>query len=353
MKRSLIALAALAASGAALAQSSVTLYGRVDLGATWQNTGDSILDGGNGASGSVANRWDIRQGSASRLGFRGTEDLGSGLKANFNLEHRFDPDVGTQSRIHPMWSQAWLGVSSRELGEVRLGRDYNPAWDVALNGDPFGTDTVGRVGIRALYAGYSSTANNGGSGFLPNRMDNLISYRTPNIMGLTGQVAYSAREGNARGNAIGFNLQYQGPQYPLYVGLAYETRTSGNDNDMWIGALGWDFGFLRLIGSYTRATVSTDSGPEFDNDNISLGLTAPLGSGIVKAAVNRFTEEDQGFGGRDQETTKFGLGYEYLLSKRTSIYTDVATSKTDDLASGGGGDGERTNAFDIGIKHNF
>ncbi len=92
IKSTALALAAVAAP--VLAQSSLTMYGRVDLGLFHQNAGTTPINAGIAPPGPGAEMWQVRQGSAGRLGFRGVEDLGGGLQANFLMEHRFASDSG-------------------------------------------------------------------------------------------------------------------------------------------------------------------------------------------------------------------------------------------------------------------
>jgi predicted porin len=132
MKKSLLVLAALGAfAGAASAQSSVTLFGILDVGARYTKNGDQKLktlstDGIN----------------SSRLGFRGVEDLGGGLKAGFWLESAVNPDAGTANSTR-FWHRRSTVSLSGGWGELRLGRDYTPQfWNLTVF-DPFGTNGVG------------------------------------------------------------------------------------------------------------------------------------------------------------------------------------------------------------------
>src|SRR5687768_14930528 len=138
MKRSLLALAVLGAfASAASAQSSVTIYGRIDQGITKGNGGTAANQGANGTS----EAWQIKQSSGSRLGFRGNEDLGGGLSAQFLIEHRFTPDNGAADAT--FWAGgSYVQLTSAAAGSVYLGRWYVPAFWVANKTDPFGWDGV-------------------------------------------------------------------------------------------------------------------------------------------------------------------------------------------------------------------
>lgn len=350
MKKSLLALAVLGAfAGAASAQSSVTLYGRVDLGIQNSNKSQFTQSGGlnssllSGAHESADAQ--MVEGGASRLGFRGVEDLGNGLKANFNLEHRFTADTGVQSGGR-QWTQSWVGLSSDSFGEVRLGRDYTPARDVAVAADPFGFETVGRAGSLHSLLGLS-----------PERFDNAISYKTPNFAGFTAKGAFSLKEENNqvpgnKENAFGVSLNYNNG--PLAIAAAYEdagTQTPAGltgaagaaETKLGLVTAAYDFGVVRPMLLVSKGTADNAAGVEIaDRTTVQLGLTAPLAGGEVKAVALRTKIED---GGADDKITKFGLGYHYFLSKRTKLYTDVGTAKQDDL--------RRRTAFDVGVSHTF
>ncbi|MDE5144470.1 porin, partial [Paenibacillus larvae] len=134
MKKSLIALAVLAASGAAMAQSSVTMFGIVDTGVTYVNhanaAGDSVY--GLTSSGSAT----------SRLGFRGTEDLGGGLKAGFWLEGEIFGDNGNANGFN-FQRRSTISLMGN-FGEVRMGRELTPSYSKVSGYDLFGQAGIGQ-----------------------------------------------------------------------------------------------------------------------------------------------------------------------------------------------------------------
>lgn len=344
MKRSLLALALFGAfAGAASAQSSVTVYGIVDLGITKQNSGTSFLAGGNGLTGTAGNRWDMRQGYASRLGFRGIEDLGGGLRAAFNIEHRFTPDNGVTGTTPGVANQFWFGRSTVSLqggfGEVLLGRDYIPAFWVALASDPFGFNTVGQLGTAHTFAGYNGSDS--APGFISTRANNSLIYKSPVIAGgLTGSASVSLGEGarGTLGRQMGGNIEYKAG--PIYAGVGIDQIKNngvGSDPQLFVLAASYDFGFIKPFLGFSRNRPAVGG----NTRDFSVGLNAPIGAvGVVHAAVARLDPS-----GANNNTTKLALGYEHNLSKRTSLYADVAGSKTQNLS--------RTNAVDFGITHRF
>ncbi|CAN7415495.1 porin [Acidovorax sp. LjRoot194] len=306
-----------------MAQSSVTIYGRVDLGLFHQNSGSTPTNGGISPAGPAANMWQVRQGSAGRIGFRGIEDLGGGLEAGFQMEHRFDADTGLAH--NPFWearSFVYAGAP-KQWGTVYAGREYIPAFWVALKADPWGLDTVATPGPRHLLANYGVPV----SGI---RSDNTIGLRSAIWNGFSSNVAWSAGEGT-RSNTTGVNLEYT--LGPLYVGTAFDSTTS--QQKMWMAAASYDFGVVRTALLYARSKVNN-----VESSNVSLTARIPVSTHLVKLAVSRLNPEGPG-----NTNTKLSAGYEHFLSKRTSLLANIGSAKQPKLT--------RTTMFDLSIKHNF
>lgn len=325
MKKSLLALAVLGAfAGVASAQSSVTIYGRVDQGVVKGNGGTAANQGANGTS----EAWQLKQSSGSRLGFRGNEDLGGGLSAQFLIEHRFTPDNGAADAI--FWAgSSYVQLTSTAAGSVYLGRTYVPAFYVSLKMDPFGYDGVGQVGAKG-FANYLAT---GGV-----RTANTVGYKTPNLSGFTANAAVSLGEG-ALARDTGLNAEYTAG--PIYVGLGYDKLTGGgavDGNSLVNFGAAYNFGFVRPMFYFARS--KTGVGSAATNKMISGALTAPIGPGVLKAVYYRLDPE-----GDNNTQNKVGVGYDYFLSKRTRLYADVGFGKEDN----------RTNnrAYNLGVRHDF
>lgn len=308
MKKSLLALAVLGAfAGAASAQSSVTLYGKLDLGFAK-------------AAGSADKQ--VADGSSSRVGFRGVEDLGGGLKALFQFEHRFNPDTGTVTN-----TAFWHGLSTVGLGgsfgTVNLGRQYTAAYSLATGViDPFGGDTV--AGLR----GESLTKS-----VARLRTDNSVRYDGA-FGGL--KVAADIAETPAGGVDRPYSVAAQYAAGPFMVAASYDNPTGANDN------------LATLGGSYTfgPAKVSLGIGRGDNNSNVRVkqalaGVTVSVGAaGQVLAG---YAQEEVGTA---DATKKVSLGYRHNLSKRTQLYTDV--TRVNDLLS----KTEKT-GYDFGVIHTF
>jgi predicted porin len=345
-------------AGAASAQSSsVTVYGLIDQGVSRMDGGQSTLTFTQAAIIGRPSVWTVRSATSSRLGFRGSEEIGGGMKANFQIEHRFTPDSGG---IEPrdgavtstFWNaQSWVGLSGG-FGEVRLGRQFVPAFHIGLNSDPWAYDYN--------VAGASSFTR-GGNGVTMSY--NGVVYRTPNLGGFSAEVMIAAGEGgaavvNAPANRVGrnqgANVQYSAG--PLWAGMGYNnSRQEGTPvrNRYWNLGVSYDFGFVRPIASYSVGNNNVSGNPE--TRTYLIGATAPIGQGRIKAVAARYDAAvGQNFNAANaflpqltagQNTTKFGLGYEYFLSKRTSAHADVGTAKTEGVT--------RTTGFEVGIKHIF
>src|SRR5471032_275056 len=215
MKKSLITIAVLGAmSSAALAQSNVTIYGLLDAG---------VVSERGGAAGSVT-KLTGGVASASRLGFKGNEDLGGGLSALFVLEEGVLIDTGAQDSTGQAFNrQSYVGLSSKTAGTITLGRQYTMLYNAIQQvGDPFG-------------AGYAGTAKNlfpvAGAEI---RANNAVVYSTPNINGFSGDAMYSLGEqngNNTAGRQFGLGLNYANG--PLNTRLIYNNKnsdTSANNN---------------------------------------------------------------------------------------------------------------------------
>jgi predicted porin len=315
---------ALCACGTSLhAQSSLTMYGRIDLGLGYQSDGTTPINAGNGRVGPAGEGWELKQGSAGRLGFRGTEDLGGGLSANFTMEARFD--AGTGVAENPFFqARSFVELASKSAGALYMGREYIPAFWPALRLDPWGFDTVGTPGPKHQFANYTVPV----SGI---RSDNTVGYKSPTFNGISGILAYSLGE-TARSNSIGGNITYASG--PVYIGAAFDHV----DTNRKLALLGgsYDFGVVRVGVTLSEATVAANS----KNKNISLTGRIPVGPHAIKLGLYRLD-----LAGANNTNTRLGLGYEHALSKRTSLLANLGSAKQ--------GSFTRSSLVDFTLKHNF
>jgi predicted porin len=349
MNKSVLALAVLGAfAGAVSAQSSVTLYGRLDTALTWTDPGsDGVVAGGEpGEAVFRMNGHDPIGGS--RWGLKGSEDLGGGLKVNFVLESGFASDTGV-GNAKLFDRQAFVGLSSTSLGEVRLGRQQTLTREVhLLSGDISGE---GELTIVQNVASNRPLFQNFGT-----RVDNAAQYLSPSFGGFQVRAMVAAGEGPANARQQGAMLSYGAG--PLKAALAYEAYQDGPSDGSFnkVVTLGasYDFGIATLLGSYQNSRdFGTQTGGELlvggdtvDHDAYNVGVMVPFGGAFQFRAQYTSSTMDQDGGDVDQE--KFGASLRYSLSKRTQLYT-VVTKHT--------GDDDETFARDtqvvFGIGHNF
>lgn len=328
MKKSLIVLSLLGAwAGAASAQTSVTIYGVADVGISRTDTS---------ASSPV---WSMDSGihSGSRLGFRGTEDLGGGLSANFAIENGYNLDTGTAAQGGRLFGrQAWVGLKGG-FGAVRLGRQYTPIFQVLDAIDPFGTGFAGN--IANIFNTYGT------------RMDNTVSYLMPDAGGFFGQLSYGLGEvagDNSASSQIGASVGYANG--PLNIQAVYhDANNATGTGDAQTAALAgmYDFKVAKLHAAFAsnRDDTTGAAGSSRSRDAM-LGLSAPVGSaGTVLASWVRHDQRRGAAGGVDRD--QWAVGYLHALSKRTNLYTSYGRMNLKPAAS------VDTSTFNVGIRHRF
>lgn len=347
MKKSLLALAVFGAfAGVASAQTNVTIYGLIDAGIT-RETG--------GAAGDV---WKLATGvqSGNRIGFKGSEDLGGGLKANFQLENGFNADVGSLRQGNRLFGrQAWVGLSGG-FGSVSFGRQYDPLFIALDSIDPFGTGTTGAT--TNLMAGGTSGITAPLTGDV--RVDNSIAYSSNNINGFTANALWGLGEvaGNTSANRT-YALSGAYANGPVAAVLAYSNNnnaTNTNTTKLWLAGGTYNFGPATAHLGYE--SEKNDAG--MDYRDWLVGVSAPVGAGTVMASyIKKNDRSAAGNAGAKQ----YALGYTYALSKRTNFYTTyghinndgAATFVVGDASSGGSvpNAGSSSSAFTFGIRHKF
>ena len=361
MKKSLLALAALGMfAGAASAQSSVTLFGIIDAGVarlTQKTTTGSKSVTGMTNSGL----------NSSRLGFRGVEDLGGGLRAGFHIEGQIHNDTGegnagtAGSRGFDFQRRSTVSLMGG-FGEIRLGRDYTPTFSNVSAYDPFGTNGVGTSMATSMLNGLG-IATQGNT-----RVNNSIGYWLPgNLGGFIGNVIYSLPEntsGTRKTNQyFGARLGYAAG--PLSVTGAYGDNTSALEaNDVKYMSVGasFDAGVVKPMGYWAREKA--DGGARIDA--YLIGATVPLGQGELRASVARYDikKNAQGLNERN-DWDKYAIGYGYNLSKRTQLYGTYAVvrnknAQTKLVTNNGLGftgvttlGGKNATGLEAGIRHSF
>jgi predicted porin len=355
MKKLALIAAALAAAGAASAQSSVTLFGIVDT--------DLAI-----GRGSLADRTQLsNSGNAtSRLGFRGVEDLGGGMSASFWLEAALatDDGQGGATNSNNQASGTGAAVAGRQglifarratvslastWGELRLGRDYTPQYWNLYFADPFGNVGVGLpMPATYLFGGFT--------GPTAVRASNTVAYFLPgNLGGFFGSAQYYFGENPKNGTAAeddgtGAGIRVGYASGPLYASVATaRTKYAAGDTRQSNAVATWNFGVAKI-----GAQISRDKNGPLTGKGWLLGAWLPVGAGEILGSYSRYETTALG----NPEGKKVALGYVHHLSKRTALYTTWARLKNGGgaaLALNGATTAPNTSSsgLDLGIRHSF
>ena len=306
MKKYILPVALTCLATAASAQSSVTLFGTVDVGVA-HLTGTGVSKTGVSTGGA----------NISRIGFRGTEDLGSGLSASFWLEAGMDVDSGSGKTLGALSFNRRSTVSlAGGYGELRLGRDDAATFLNVLIFDPFLTNGVGGTMAFTMFGIPGTGTPPGGA---PIQISNAISYfLPPNLGGFYGQLQIALGEQQETptnkkdwGNYQGARFGYQNGPLNAAVGLG---RLQGNIDAADLSAsnfgLWYDFGVIKPMFLWSRETKNSS--------NITatqIGFTAPIGAGQLRASYGYYNSSNS-----NADWTKASVGYGYNLSRRTQVY---------------------------------
>jgi len=337
MKKTLVAIAALTLVGAVSAQSSVTLYGRIDAsigsvktevnGVTTTDAGALIRSGGH---------------TGSRWGLKGSEDLGGGLKANFQLEQGFNIDDGAASSVRQFHRAAWVGLSGG-FGAVTVGRQY----DI--------TDNMYGMYDASGYSGYSAmnySFNKGSGGDFIGRQDNAVMYSAPSMGGFGVTAMWAPGENKTSAVSAGSNVGVMAnyANGPIGAGIGYQSNkatgaTSATTNTVFGGS--YQLAAAKLYGMYQMSKTPSVVGAPKDN-GWHLGVVVPVGPTTVTAA---YASEKTKFAGVETTNNKaLSLMVQYKLSKRTYVYAAYLNGEVDPA---GDANNTKNRNMGLGLVHNF
>ena len=365
MKKSLLALAVLGAfTGIASAQTSVTIYGVVDAGITREDNGVT-----------TTNRLDSGNQSGNRLGFKGNEDLGGGLSAQFLLEQGFGLDNGALLQGGRTFGrQAYVGLTGA-FGQVRLGRQKTVMYDALTAIDPFGIANKG--GMDRLFG--TNTAENayangsvtgaGARTFGVGRSDNTIAYFTPTVSGFTGEVTYTLGEvanNNQAGRQYGLSGNYAaGPLFLTadYLNVADNVGNKhagfalfGGTYDFVVAKVHAAYGQEKgTFGPFTPPAPGIAGAPasvlqSTNQRDYMLGATIPFGASAVQVDYVKKTDQNNTNIGAKQ----YAVGYTYALSKRTNFYSSYTNTKFNNFSYVQTGVANNTDrVINAGVRHTF
>ena len=336
MKKTLIALAVLGTcAGAAYAQTNVTIYGTVDTGLI-KETGS-----------------DVRMGSNedSRIGFKGTEELGSGMKATFQLERRFSLNNGTKFSGNNA-----LDILQGADPEGEDGVEWQGAANVGLQGEAWGAVRLGRVNDIAIenfgaldpFAYYGVGSAMGGYNILySEELANTIRYDSPSWAGFGINLSYTlGHETHGAENRIyddygndGFGIGLKYDNGPLMLTANYDRLADSDKSWLWNAGGAYTYqGFKVSVGYQSTKVKSaamnvlTGLDADVDQKDWLVGLQYNTGPHTVKFSYNR--GEVESHTKYDGKANKYSLGYTYDMSKRTSLYAMVAYTDSDNDSVG-------------------
>lgn len=345
MKTVMLVVAATTCSVSAFAQSSVTLYGRLDISANRFNLG--------GTPTRASEHLNTVTSDSSLFGFRGSEDLGGGLQAYFKMENGFQIDTGAQSSSTTFFSrESYVGLGDRQFGSFQFGLQYSPTIFTSSKVDPFF-----RLGLGSIS---SILQGNRGYGVI---YANSIEYLTPAIAGISGRMLVALSEGAINGNSYAAGVEYAAG--PFYAALTHDrSRTAattvgltGNPvgTKTWAAGATYDFSVVKLHGWYQ--INRTDGVPNVNG--YLVGVTVPAGQADVRATYTRRNQPNA-------NASLVALGSNYYLSKRTLMYAQVGrvinsdnsafglgAARTDQAAAGQLAPGREVSGLSIGIRHTF
>lgn len=338
------ALLATTVTGAAWAQtapssSNVTMFGVLDLTLNYRK-GSLTKSKGLGSDGLAG----------SRLGVRGSEDLGGGLRAGFVVEHGFAPDTGSATAV--FWNrQSLVSLGSERLGEIQFGRIYTPTFLVHATYDAFGPQGVAAQQV-LLGSGEFTQATVAGSAI---RANNAINYTTPaGLGGFSLQAMVALAEGAATGRYNGVRGSWTNGPFAVDLALArYGSTAIGDLKSLTIGAR-YKLGALTFYGLHDRA----NSGNSFDTRGTQVSVAWLVGGLTELKASLAESSRDSATGAAAGTSRRYGIGAVHHLSKRTAVYTSLARLSNSDGASASmPGSTTAVNkgstGMDLGLRHSF
>jgi predicted porin len=372
MKKHLIAAAVAAAVAAPAFAQNVTVYGRMDLG--YQDLDRKVVNGTSASAGSISTK-GIEQGGlgGSNIGFRGTEDLGSGLRALFQLEYGITPqNNGAVGAARDSFVGLAGGFGTLRVGRLSLGyktvNDRYTAngggWGVGYNGFEI-VDVAGeRVGENLGLASNNRALPN----FTFARTNNAIDYQTPSVSGFTGRLSYAVGSSQTTGDAAkietaGANQTQVGFGYSAgalaldYANMKDKDSTAAGVSNKYSGnnfGVSYNFGVAQVLFMYSdleRKNAQTVGGAETktDVDYYTIGARIPLGAARLQIS---YTDGEIKQGANKWDTSGYQLGAIYAFSKRTEAYALYGDNEVKGTVGGVARKAEQ-DGFRIGLRHMF
>ncbi len=320
---------ALAAAGSCAAQSSVTLYGLLDLaGGSFQNAG-----------GLKTWRIDANGMSQSYLGLRVIEDVGAGLKVRVQLEHYLRPDTGSAGRslADPYWGRSANVGFQGAFGTSLIGRNPTPLYQSTALLSAFGDSFVFSPTLRHYFGGV--TGGSLGDTVVGDIVwSNSLAYASPDYNGVSFNLIGNLGEGGlgATGRNLGGNIVYF--RGPLAATVAWQQVRNGvvgppagfqHQTTLNLG-LAYEFGPAKLFGQLGR--IRTEAATQVDTQLWQISSAVPIGAtGLARIA---YGSREVDSGGLTLTNRTFAIGYDHYLSKSTDLYGAIVFDRASGLASG-------------------
>lgn len=336
--KKIVAISLVLASGAAFAQSSVTIYGIADMNIASRKSADT------GKRTTQVNSSGIYE---SRIGFKGSEDLGGGLKANFQLEQGIAMDTGSANGFS---RQSWVGLSGG-FGTFKAGKTWSAFDEIA------GASQAAKNSMFAPNAGgvwltgsYKDNPNSG------------LYYETPTFGGVSGAVSYGLGDESGEGSVASMFVKYANG--PVYAGLALQNEkgTDASEAIKYTRINGsYDLGSAKLLASYGRVAAGTKSTKEWQiGVNVPVGEAWLISGGVARSSggITGYSPADNYIGKvvnvtapgiADTERTGYGIAAFYTMSKRTQLYGGFQANNT---KAPGTADADG-NVVAVGVLHQF
>jgi len=298
----------------------------------------------------------------SFIGFRGTEDLGDGLRAYFKLEHGFNADTGAPSSPTIYWSrESLVGIGSSTWGSVQLGYQYSPAQWLTTKVDPFG-----RSGTGSIVQFFQQSGATGPRGFTATTA-NTIGYLSPPELPLFARVVIGTDEGVAPySKPFMFSVEHTGDRH--FIGLSHDrvkvagsaagqpAKVNVTDTTTAVGAT-YRFDNFKLHGYYIRNKLDGTNGM---NGGL-LGISVPFGQSELTLSALRRNRNDVA----DSDATQIAVRLTHYFSKRSLVYAGVArhinhgtsafapNPARQDFAAGTPAAGQSSAGLQFGMRHLF
>ena len=329
----------------AFAQADVVAYGLLDVSGNYLRFGS--------VSKATGSHLYTLTSDASRLGFRGAEDLGGGQRAYFKLETGVSVDTGKQTSDAQFWNrESYLGLSDAKLGSVQIGSQFTPEISASANVDPFGRFGIGSITnlLQGAPRGWSVT------------FDDSVQYITPEVAGLRARALGSATRGLAGRRNYAVSIDYA--DGPMYATLNYQSVDPNNrsaapgvlESSSKTSTAGtvYDFGRAKVHGWYqvNHSQASAMRG-------YMVGVTVPLERSDIRAAYVHRAETDAG-------ASVAAVGYYYSASQRTLLFAQIGRlrnrgtaafglgpARAEEAAAGQLFAGREVSGVQIGIRQSF